>query len=691
MIDNQRVHQGDLLIKLDDRDYRAALARAEAEVAGQQATLAQPGRNAAAAERGDPAGRRPAIAAADAEIVRARDDQVRFATLSRTAAASVQSFQKADADYKQAVAGGDKARAALDAAQQQLAVIDTQKQQTRAALDAAIADRDTARLNLGYTELRAPFDGVVGNRSARTGAFAGVGTQLIAVVPARGLWVDANFKENQLATMHAGEPATIQADVLPDVTFHGHVASLAPATGAQFSVLPPENATGNFTKIVQRVPVRIVLDGDASDAGPVAPRPVGDRRCGSAGGEMSATTLSRVVAPVDATGLTMRQKVFAFATMTVGFFIALLDIQIVSASLRDIGGGLSAGADEVAWVQTSYLIAEIIVIPLSGWLSRVMSTRWLFAVSAAGFTITSLMCGWAWDIQSMIVFRALQGFLGGSMIPTVFTTAFVYFQNHQRVIAAATIGALSSLAPTLGPTVGGWITDNYSWHWLFFVNLVPGVFVTIVVPLMVKIDKPDLSLLKGADYLGMSLMAVFLGCLEYTLEEGPRWDWFGDDTIRTTAWISGVAGVAFIWRSLTFERPVVDLRALKSRNFALGCFFSFMTGIGIFATIYLTPLFLGRVRGFSALQIGLAVFSTGIFQILAIPFYTFLARKIDLRWLMLFGLACFTFSMWNFTPITHDWGWRELLVPQAFRGFSQQFAVAPDGDADPGRDPARAA
>ena len=373
----------------------------------------------------------------------------------------------------------------------------------------------------------------------------------------------------------------------------------------------------------------------------------------------------------------MAAKVFAFATMCVGFFIALLDIQIVAASLRDIGGGLSAGADELAWVQTSYLTAEIIVIPMSGWLSRVMSTRWLFCASAAGFTLTSLMCGWAWDIQSMIIFRALQGFLGGSMIPTVFTTAFFYFQNHQRVIAAATIGAISSLAPTLGPTIGGWITDNYSWHWLFFVNLVPGLFVTIVVPILVRIDKPDLSLLKGADYLGMALMAIFLGCLEYTLEQGPRWDWFGDITIRATAWISGLAGVAFIWRSLVFSRPVVDLRALQSRNFALGCFFSFITGVGIFSTIYLTPLFLGRVRGFSALQIGLAVFSTGIFQIMAIPVYTFVARKIDLRWLMMFGLACFTLSMWNFSPITHDWGWRELLLPQAFRGFSQQFAVAP--------------
>jgi MFS transporter, DHA2 family, multidrug resistance protein len=392
---------------------------------------------------------------------------------------------------------------------------------------------------------------------------------------------------------------------------------------------------------------------------------------------MSATTASVFLPATQSGELSLPAKVFAFATMSVGFFIALLDIQIVSASLSDIGGGLSAGADETAWVQTSYLIAEIVVIPLSGWLSRIMSTRWLFCASAAGFTFTSLLCGWAWDIQSMIVFRALQGFLGGSMIPTVFTTAFIYFNGQQRVIAAATIGCISSLAPTLGPTIGGWITDNYSWHWLFFINLAPGIFVAVVVPILVRIDKPDLSLLRGADYFGMILMAVFLGCLEYTLEEGPRWDWFGDNTIRTTAWISGLTGLAFLWRSLTFSRPVVDLRALKSRNFALGCFFSFVTGIGIFATIYLTPLFLGRVRGFSALQIGLAVFSTGLFQVCAIPFYTALARRIDLRWLMMFGLGCFAVSMWNFTPITHDWGWRELLLPQAFRGFSQQFAVAP--------------
>lgn len=371
------------------------------------------------------------------------------------------------------------------------------------------------------------------------------------------------------------------------------------------------------------------------------------------------------------------QKVFAFASMCLGMFIALLDIQIVSASLRDIGGGLSAGADDVAWVQTAYLIAEIVVIPLSGWLSRVFSTRWLFAASAAGFTVTSLLCGMAWDIQSMIVFRAAQGFLGGSMIPTVFTTAFVFFEGKQRVIAAATIGAIASLAPTLGPTLGGWITDHYSWHWLFFINLVPGLFVTIAVPMLVKIDEPDLSLLKSGDWAGIALIAIFLGCLEYTLEEGPRWNWLEDDTIRTTAWISLVAGVLFVWRGLTAEHPVVDLRALKDRNFALGCFFSFITGIGLFATIYLTPLFLGRVEGYSAFQIGKAVFSTGVFQIMSIPLYAFLANRVDLRWLLMLGLALFTVSMIEFMPITHDWSSTELLLPQALRGIGQQMAVPP--------------
>jgi membrane fusion protein (multidrug efflux system) len=268
--DNQTVHAGDLLVKLDDRDYLAARDRAIAAVAAQQAALV----NLAATrhlQEAVIAQTQAGIAAADAEIERTREDQSRYRHLQQLSAVSLQESQKADADYKDAVAGGIKARAALVASQRQLDVIDSQTQQGRAALAQAQADREVAELNLSYTEVRAPMDGTVGNRSARPGAYATIGAQLMSLVPARGLWVDANFKESQLARMRAGQPVTVEADVLPGRVFHGQLVSLAPATGAVFSVLPAENATGNFTKIVQRVPVRIQLNGDAAVLGQLRP------------------------------------------------------------------------------------------------------------------------------------------------------------------------------------------------------------------------------------------------------------------------------------------------------------------------------------------------------------------------------------------------------------------------------------
>src|SRR5437868_1943219 len=207
------------------------------------------------------------------------------------------------------------------------------------------------------------------------------------------------------------------------------------------------------------------------------------------------------------------RSLLPFVVMCFGGFMALLDIQIVASSLQQIGGGLSAAQDQIAWVQTAYLIAEIVVIPLSGWLTRVFSTRWLFAASAAGFTLSSLLCALAWNIESMIVFRALQGLLGASMIPIMFTSSFYYFQGQRRVYAAAVIGTIASIAPTLGPVVGGWITDTLNWHWLFYINLVPGLAITVLIPLLVNIDKPDLSLLREADYPGIALMALGLGML----------------------------------------------------------------------------------------------------------------------------------------------------------------------------------
>jgi len=268
--DNQTVHAGDVLVELDNRDCVAARARAVAAVAAQEAAIA----NLSATrhlQEAVIAQAQAGINAADAEIERSQEDQVRYRRLEKLSAVSTQESQKADADYKNAIAAGVKARATLTASQRQLDVIDSQSQQATASLAQAKADRDVADLNLSYTELRAPMDGTVGNRSARAGSYATIGAQLMSLVPARGLWVDANFKESQLARMRAGQPVTVEADVLPGRVFRGHVASLAPATGAVFSVLPAENATGNFTKIVQRVPVRIVLDGDASQLGQFRP------------------------------------------------------------------------------------------------------------------------------------------------------------------------------------------------------------------------------------------------------------------------------------------------------------------------------------------------------------------------------------------------------------------------------------
>src|ERR1700677_2325364 len=381
--------------------------------------------------------------------------------------------------------------------------------------------------------------------------------------------------------------------------------------------------------------------------------------------------------PLDPASQPMQQRVFAFALMCLGFFMATLDIQIVASSLRDIGGGLSASQDELSWVQTAYLIAEILVIPMSGWLSKVFSTRWLFVASAVGFTVTSMLCGIAWDINSMILFRGLQGAMGAAMIPTVFTTAFVLFPGKQRLVASTTIGALASLAPAIGPVIGGWITDQWSWHWLFYLNVVPGVAVAALVPKYVNIDEVDLSLLKKGDYLGILLMSGFLGCLEYVLEEGPRKNWFGDDVIVLCTWISAICGFLFIVHAFTAKEPIVDLRALAIRNFGIGSLLSFITGVGLFCSVFLTPVFLSRVRGFDSLQIGLALLSVGCFQLMALAAYSTLARFIDMRWLMVFGLACFGLGCYLYVPLTSQWGWQELLLPQALRGIGQQFCVPP--------------
>ncbi|MGV6874258.1 DHA2 family efflux MFS transporter permease subunit [Pseudochelatococcus sp. B33] len=367
----------------------------------------------------------------------------------------------------------------------------------------------------------------------------------------------------------------------------------------------------------------------------------------------------------------------AFLCMVVGMFMAILDIQIVSASLAEIQAGLAASADEISWVQTSYLIAEVVMIPLSGFLSRALSTRWLFVSSAAGFTFMSFMCATATSIDQMIVYRALQGFLGGGMIPTVFASAYAVFPRERQHIVAPMIGLVATLAPTIGPTVGGYLTDLFSWHWLFLVNIVPGIFVIVATATLVDFDEPDFALLNRFDWWGLLFMASFLGSLEFVLEEGPTNDWFADEAIVLFTIVCVVSSIAFFTRALRVAEPVVDLRAFLNRNFATGSAFSFVMGIGLYGLTYLYPLYLSRVRGYSALMIGETMFVTGIAMFLSAPIVGRLTTKVDPRVLIGIGFAGFALGTWQVTGLTKDWDFWELLVPQVLRGTSLMLAMVP--------------
>jgi DHA2 family multidrug resistance protein len=371
------------------------------------------------------------------------------------------------------------------------------------------------------------------------------------------------------------------------------------------------------------------------------------------------------------------KRVAAFVIMVFGMFMAILDIQIVSASLSDIQAGLSASSTEVSWVQTSYLIAEVIAIPLSGFLSRALGTRILFAISAAGFTFASLLCGFATSSEEMILWRAIQGFLGAGMIPTVFASAYTIFPRSKFHIVAPVIGLVATLAPTIGPTVGGFITDMMSWHWLFFINVIPGIIITFGVLALIDFDQPNFALLQRFDWSGLIFMAGFLGALEYVLEEGPQYEWLQDTSVAICAAVSLLSAIAFFWRVFTAKVPIVDLRTFGDRNFAIGCVLQLCVGVGLYGLTYIYPRYLAEVRGYSPMMIGETMFVSGATQFLIAPIIGRLMLRFDLRYIIAFGLVTFAMGSYQMTWITRDYDFYELLVPQILRGIGIMCAMVP--------------
>lgn len=380
---------------------------------------------------------------------------------------------------------------------------------------------------------------------------------------------------------------------------------------------------------------------------------------------------------IDPSALPTRTKFLIFAVMAFGQFMALIDIQIVAASLNDVQAGLSAGPDEISWVQTGYLMAELVMIPFAAFLAQALSTRWLFALSAGLFTLSSALCGMAWDIESMILFRVLQGFTGGAMVPTVFATGFAMFSGPQRAMIPAILGMVSVLAPTLGPTLGGWLTDAVGWRSIFYINIAPGALITVLAISLIKVDRPKLSMLKTIDYAHLAAMAVFLGGLEYVLEEGPRKQWFEDSGIAIAAWVSFIALALFIERSFRSVGPIVRLTPFRKPTFAFACLFNLVIGVGLYASTYLIPVFLGRVRGYDSLEIGTTVFVTGIAQILSTVIAARLSTRADPRLVVSVGLGLFATALWLTSHMTSEWGFAALLIPQALRGFAIMLCIVP--------------
>ena len=366
-----------------------------------------------------------------------------------------------------------------------------------------------------------------------------------------------------------------------------------------------------------------------------------------------------------------------FFAMVVGMFMAILDIQIVASSIAQIQAGVSASADEIAWIQTSYLIAEVIGIPLSGLLNRALSMRRLFVYSCIGFTASSALCALAWDLESLIVFRCIQGFLGAAMIPTTMAAAFSLFGPNRSMLQQVMIGMVATLAPSIGPTLGGWITEHLSWHWLFLVNIVPGVIAATLVWTLIPKAPANLSLIRNIDIIGLGAMALFLGSFEFLFEEGPANGWFEESELVGWAFVCSLAGVIFFWRALTRSNPVVDLTIFRDRNFAVGSLVAAVVGLGLYGAVYLTPLFLGQVRGYNALQIGQIMSVGGVAMFMGGPIAGVLIRRFDPRYVLAIGLALTAIGLYWNQFLTAESSFEELFWPQAFRGAGLIMAMVP--------------
>jgi DHA2 family multidrug resistance protein len=361
----------------------------------------------------------------------------------------------------------------------------------------------------------------------------------------------------------------------------------------------------------------------------------------------------------------------------IGAFMAILNIQITNASLLNIEGGIGTGVDNGSWISTSYLIGEIVVIPLTDYLSRMFSYRNVILSFATLFAAFSVACAFTHDLPSMIAMRGFQGFFGGVLIPMAFTLVFTKLPKGQQPIGLAMFALAVTFAPAIGPTIGGYLTENYGWQTIFFVNVVPTIVMVTTLYFTIERQPMQLGLLAEGDWFGILTMAVGLASLQAVLEEGNKDDWFGSPFIVKLAIVAAVSLAVFIANELIVEKPLVRLRLLTQRSFGFGTLSSVFLGFALFGTVYLLPAYLGQVQHYNAEQIGTVLAWTGLPQLLLIPLVPKLMQRFDIRLIAFTGMGLFALSAFMNTTMSLDYSGDQLFVPNIIRAIGQALTLAP--------------
>jgi DHA2 family multidrug resistance protein len=361
----------------------------------------------------------------------------------------------------------------------------------------------------------------------------------------------------------------------------------------------------------------------------------------------------------------------------IGAFMAILNIQITNASLLNIEGGIGTGVDNGAWISTSYLIGEIVVIPLTDYLSRVFSFRRFIMTNTVLFALFSMACAFTHDLGSMIVMRGLQGFAGGILIPMAFTMVLTKLPKAQQPIGLALFAISVTFAPAIGPTIGGYLTENYGWQTIFFVNLPPSIVMVIALAYSLEKTPMQLSLLRQGDWAGIVTMAIGLSALQTVLEEGNKDDWFQSPFIFNLGIVAAVFLAAFVAIELTVQKPLVNLRLLKRRNFGIGVLVNVLVGFALFGTVFILPQYLGQVQRYNAEQIGNVLAWTGLPQLLLIPLVPLLMKRYDVRYIGFVGIGIFAASCFMNITLSLDSAGDQFFLPNVVRAIGQALVLTP--------------